>query len=176
MYLSYLGYYHNPLKPRLALALCSALAAGSGVLFATVAGNSYFLMMRLAMRCPVSIVGSAVAFVLPYLISLILITHSKPWLVYFICGIRIFLFSATGFALECSYGNSAWLVRFLMQFLDVFLIPVLILSSLMQLEGKMSKKAFLYCVAFLAILGMFYYSVISPYGANLIDSYETMGR
>ena len=156
------------------LALCVVFSAGLGILFAGSAGDSYFLLMRMAVSRPVSIVGSVVSVAMPYIVSFLFITHSKPWLVYLFCGIRIFLFSAIGFALEYAFSGSAWLVRFMMQFPDIFLIPVLIWFSGQRLTGRFRKTALVYCVIFTAIIGMIYYCMISPFLANLIDSYETL--
>ncbi len=159
-----------------ALALCAVSGAGLGALFAGASGDSYVLLMRMAASRPVSIFGSAVSVFLPFLISVFLITHSKPWLVYLICGIRFFLFSAAGFALARSFGSAGWLVRLLLQMPDLFLIPVLIWFSLLSFAGKCTKRVMICCILLAAAIGMLDYCVISPFLANLIDSYETLGR
>ena len=176
MHLSNLLHFHYFQKFCRKFILCAVLSSGIGIVIAEFAGDSYFLMMRMALKYPVSIVGSAVVIIIPYIVSFLLIIHSKPWLVYFICGIRIFLFSAAGFALERSFGQSAWLVRFLIQFLDIFLLPMLIWFSYLHLAGKSRRLMLLCCIFLIAINGMVYYSSISPFVANLIDSYETIGR
>lgn len=159
-----------------ALALCAVFGTGFGVFFAASTGNSYILLMRMAASRPVSIVGTLVAVIVPFLVSVFLITHSKPWLVYLICGTRLFLFSAAGWAIARSFGSAGWLVRLTLQFPDLCLIPVLILFSIRALTGGGSRRYTLRCILFSAAVGMIYYCMISPFLANLIDSYETMGR
>ena len=157
-------------------ALCSVFSAGLGAWFAGTSGNTYILLMRMAASRPVSIAGSAVSVLLPFLVSLFIIVHSKPWLVYFICGIRIFLFSAAARALDCAFGSAGWLVRLMLQMTDLCLIPVLIWFSLLSLVRKPTKHVMTCCILFAAAIGMLDYCVISPFLANLINSYETMGR
>ncbi len=159
-----------------ALALCAVLSAGLGALFADASGDTYVLLMRMAASRPVSIVGSAVSVFLPFLVSVFFITHSKPWLVYLICGTRIFLFSSAAFAIGRSFGSAGWLVRLMLQMPDLCLIPVLMWFSGLTLAGNCTKRVITCCVLLAAVIGMLDYCVISPFLANLIDSYETMGR
>ena len=158
------------------LALCVVFGAVLGALFADTSGDTYIPLMRMAASRSVSIVGSAVSVFLPFLVSLYVITHSKPWLVYLICCIRLFLFSSAGLALDHAFGSAGWLVRLFLQMPDLCLIPVLIWYSLLSLTGRCTKRVMIYCILFAAVIGMLDYRVISPFLANLIDSYETMGR
>ena len=158
------------------LALCATLSAGFGVLFANFADDSYVLLMRMAAGRHVSIVGFAVAYFLPYLVSFLLIVHSKPWLVYFICGIRIFCFSSISSSLVISFGTAGWLVRLLMLFPDICLLPIMMWLSHASLMGHRSHRSLMISIILILVVGMIYFSMISPFGANLIDSYETMGR
>ena len=158
------------------LALCATISAGFGVLFANLANDSYVLLMRMAASRRVSIVGFAVAYFLPYLVSFVLIVHSRPWLVYFICGIRIFCFSSISSSLIISFGTAGWLVRLLMQFPDICLLPIMIWLSHARLTGHRSNRSLMISIIATLGVGMIYFGMISPFGANLIDSYETMGR
>ena len=159
-----------------ALALCAVFSAGLGALFAGTSGDSYFLLMRMAASRPVSIVGSAVSVFIPFLVSVFIITHSKPWLVYLICGVRIFLFSSAASAIGRSFGSAGWLVRLMLQIPDLCLIPVLIWFSAVTLAGNCTKRVMICCILLAAMIGMLDYCVISPFLADLIDSFETMGR
>ena len=128
------------------LALCAVFSAGLGALFAGTSGDTYILLMRMAASRPVSIVGSAVSVFLPFLVSVFLITHSKPWLVYLICGIRLFLFSSAAFAIGRSFGSAGWLVRLMLQMPDLCLIPVLIWFSVLVLAGNCTKRVISFCI------------------------------
>lgn len=159
-----------------ALALCAVFSAGLGAFFAGTSGDSYILLMRMAASRNVSIVGSVVSVFLPFLVSFFIIAHSKPWLVYLICGLRIFLLASAGFAIGRSFGSASWLVRLLLQMPDLCLIPVLIWFSLLSFAGRCTKRVTVGCILLTAVIGMLHYCVISPFLANLIDSYKTMGR
>lgn len=157
-------------------ALCVVFSAGLGALFAASAGDIYFHLMRKAPSCFVSIVGSAVTVLLPFLVSVFIITHSKPWLAYLICGIHIFLISSSCYAILRTFGTAGWLLQGMMQFPDICLTPVLIWLFVLRLSGKCSRRVCVCCILFAVAIGMIDYCVISPFLANLIDSFETMGR
>ena len=156
--------------------LCAVCSAGLGVLLAASAGNQYFLLMRTAASCRVSIVGSAVTVFLPFLVSVFVITHSKPWLVYLICGINIFSLSASCYAICRSFGTAGWLMQGMMQFSSICLTVVLIRLSVLRLSGTYGRRILICCIGAAVAIGMIEYFLISPFLANLIDSYETMGR
>lgn len=159
-----------------ALALSSVMAAGSGVLFAAIVGEPYISLMRMAVSRHVSIVGLAVSVWIPFLASLFLIVHSKPLLVYIICGARLFLFSAASWAISRSFFSAGWLIRLLLQLPDLCLIPILLWFSFRKLMGGTDKRTVIRCIVFAAVIGMFYYWSIPPFLADLIESYEAVGR
>ena len=158
------------------LILCITLSAAFGVVLAASAGELYISLMRTATKRPVSIVGSAVAVFLPSLVSVLLIVHSKPRLLYFVCAIHIASFTATGWALSQAYASAGWMVHLLLQLPQLCIIPMIILLAMQRLSGTFSKGNAVYILIIVAILGMIDICLISPFLANLIDSYETMGR
>ena len=157
-------------------ALCAVCSAGLGVIFAASAGDSYFLLMRKATGCFVSIVGSAVTVLLPFLVSVFVIIHSKPGLVYLICGIYIFSLSSACYAICRFFGSAGWLIQMMLLFSDICLTPVLIWLSGLRFTGKCSRRCCICSVVLATVIGMIDYCWISPFLANLIDAYETMGR
>ena len=159
-----------------ALALCVVFSAGLGVLFAATAGDSYFLLMRRASSVSVSIVGSAITVWIPFLVSVCLIVHFKLWLAYLICGIRIFAMASSCCATTHAFGTAGWFVQGMLHFPQLCLTPVLIWLIFLRFTGKYSRRIGLYCIIFAAVIGMINYCSISPFLANLIDTYETMGR
>lgn len=159
-----------------ALALCAVFSAGLGVLFAATAGDSYFLLMHRASHNSVTIVGSAITVLIPFLISVILIVHSKLWLAYFTCGIRFFTLTSSCYATICSFGTAGWLMQGMLHFPQLCLTPVLIWLMLLRITGRSSRRVGMYCFILAAVIGMINYCLISPFLANLIDIYETMGR
>ncbi len=158
------------------LALCMIFSAGCGALFADSAEDVYVVLMRMAVSRPVSIVGSVVSFAVPCVVFVFAVVHSKRWLVYLICSLQVFRFSSVGWAIQKIFGSAVWLIRLLMQFPDLCLIPVMIFFSLKFLTGAFRRRHVLIFLMISAVVGMIYYSVISPFLANLMNTYETMGR
>lgn len=163
-------------KEWLFLALSCLIGAVAGVLFADAVGSRLFHLMRMAFRSPVSIVGTAVSVWIPFMVSLFLIVHSEPWLVCLICALYITTFTATGYALIESFDQAGWLIRGLAQFPDLCLIPVLLYCGICRMYDGLSRRTILFCTMFAVVIGMINYSLISPFLANLIEDFETMGR
>ena len=155
------------------LVLCVLLSSGLGAGLCMAAGDSYLLLMRMATSRCVSIVGLVVC-VAPYLVFVLF--HSKPWLVYFVCGLRIFLVSAAILAIYKSFGTAGWLISFLMHFPDICLIPMMIWLFMRSNRVGIPKHCLALTATFILVVGMIYYCLISPFLANLIVEYETMGR
>ena len=151
------------------LALIVLLSAGVGANLSLMAGEHYLLLMRMAAKCRVSIVGLVVC-IAPYLV--IVLFHSKLRLVYFLCGLRILLFTAAVLSIFRSFAYAGWLDSFLMFFPDFCLIPMMILHCIIDIN----KRRIAMACAYIASVGMIYYCWISPFLAHLMDTYETMGR
>lgn len=158
------------------LALCTVLGAVAGILFASLAGTSYIALMRRAASRPVSIIGSAVVVLLPYIVSFCVVYYAKIRLGFLLYGFRIFTFTATGWALQSAFGSSGWLIRLMFQFPDFCLIPLLILFLNSDIGGQRSWRNLAFCLGFVALVSILNYCTVSPFLANVIDTYETMGR
>lgn len=157
-----------------ALALCTILSAGIGTWLASAVGESYLSMMRMAASCHVSIVGSAVSVFFPFLVSFLLIKHSKPWLVFGICALRVMSCCAVRWALACAFGSAGWLVSLLFQFPDICLMPLLFFAAARKLCGSRSWRITAFGICFTIVIGMLYYSLIVPFLADLLEFYKTM--
>ena len=155
------------------LALCVLLSSGLGASICLIAGEPYLLLMRMAVSCRVSIVGLVVCFA-PYLVFVLF--HSKPWLVCFLCGLRILLASTAILAIYISFGSAGWLVSLLMHFPDICLIPTMIWIYIRSNRVGIRQYCLALTVAYIVVVGMIYYCLISPFLANLIGKLETMGR
>lgn len=154
------------------LALYILLCSGLGASLCVLARDSYLLLMRMASSRRVSIVGLVVCFA-PYLVFVFI--HSKPWLV-LLCGLRIVLVSAAILAIFKSFGTAGWLISLLMHFPDICLIPMLIWLFMRSNGVGVSKRCLAFTVIYILAVGMIYYCLISPFLANLIVKFETMGR
>ena len=158
------------------LAISVLISSGFGVIFAATADQSFLHLMRLAASHPVSIIGSFLAVVVPYVISVLVITNSKPWLIYLTIAVRIFLFSSAYWAIASSFGTASALVSFLLLFPDIFLIPVLLWLAISSLSGNSSRILVLLSLVYIGLIGMINYCAVSPFLAKIINTYETMGR
>ena len=156
-----------------ALALYILLCSGLGALLCVLAGDSYLLLMRMAASRCVSIVGLVVCFA-PYLVFIFI--HSKPWLVLLLCGLRLIFVSAAILAIYKSFGTAGWLVSLLMHSPDICLIPMMIWLYIRSNRVDISKHCLALTAAYILAVGMIYYCLISPFLANLIVKFETMGR
>ena len=158
------------------LALISLLSTGFGVIYAATAEQTYFHLMRMAASRPVSIVGSMVAVFLPYIVSVLVVTNSKPWLSYTVVAVRLFLFAASGYAIYDCYGTAAWLIGFMFLFPDICLIPVLLWLTIRNSEKAICRKHSLLCLVYVAFVGIINFCTVSPFLADLLNTYESMGR
>lgn len=158
------------------LALYTVVSAVAGILVTSLAGAQYITLMRLAASRPVSIVGSVVTVLLPCIVSFYVVYSSKNSLGYLLYGLRIFTFTATGWALQSAFGSSGWLVRLMFQFPDICLIPLLILFLNQNIGGRRSFRHLVLCLGFIAFVSVLNYCAVSPFLASLIENYETMGR
>lgn len=158
------------------LAVCAALGTVFGVFFAAAMGDSYIHLMRMAVACPVSVVGSLVAVYVPYLISVFIISMSRPGLIYVVCSARFVLLASVAWGISQAYGSAGWLIRLLFQFPDILLMPALVFLSVVCIRKRPGRKAILIFGLYMLIIGMINYCTVSPFLAVLIDTYETMGR
>jgi hypothetical protein len=107
-----------------------------GTIFSAIAGNHYFLLMRMAPQSHVSIVGLAVTVLLPFLLSAFAVYKDRPWMLHLICSTKVFTFAFCGFGITAAYGGAGWLVRLLLQFSDICTVPILCWFALRHLTGK----------------------------------------
>lgn len=153
------------------LACCWITGLLLGIQYATQADDTYFLLMRSAASCRVSITGLLAAVFLPFLFSAFAVYISRPEFLLVICFLKAASFSCCAFALMHAFGSAGWLVRFLLQFSDCCMVPVLVWFSVRHI-AKPEKSVwndFLICSLWMLIVGAFDYCVVSPFLVGLID-------
>ena len=155
--------------------ICACLGAMAGVVFSVQTDYKYILMMRTAADCRVSIVGSVIT-VLPFIVSCYLVIHSKLWLVYFIPAISLYMYTSALWAIRAAFGSASWLISLLMQAQSLVFIPGLLYLAIKRLACQARSSWFKYVVFAGIVCGMIDYFILSPFLAELMDSYETMGR
>ena len=155
------------------LALCCLISSGFGVIFSAALNPFYASMMRISAGRSVSIVGSFVAVTVPYFVSVLVVTNSKHWLVYLLCAVRIFLFTAAYFAICVSFGSAGWLIGFMLLFPDTTLIPVLLFIGIRRLLGTSTKRNWVFAMVYIEVIGILNYCTVSPFLAMIIERFKT---
>lgn len=141
-----------------------------GIFFTARADDSYFLLMRQAACCRVSITGLAAVVVLPFLFCTFAASVGI-WLIPWICLIKAFLFSSCAAALTVSFGTAGWLVRLLLQFSDGMCLPLLFWFSarLYACNRDDVFRDLRNCLLFAAATVCIDFCVISPFLVSLIE-------
>lgn len=142
-----------------------------GVFLANYAHENYFLLMRMAAKSRVSIVGLLTSAMLPFLFVFYFAHIRNFWPITVICLMKGILFSFGAVAVASAFGSAGWLVRLLLQFTDICLIPIfswLVLRSCVKDAGRLQKDAVI-CSAMVALICSLDYCVVSPYLAMLIE-------
>ena len=165
-------------RPAIRLCIFSLfilLCAMVGLLLISGTEQSIFLLMRAAAKRRVSIVGSVLA-AFSFLVSSYLIIYSKPWLAYSISGILLLLYTAGLWAVKMAFGTAGWLISLLLLFPLQQYSLILLWLSIRKVLGKCDCRHFKYLICASAMIGIINYIYISPFLAEMIESYETMGR
>lgn len=158
------------------LAILVLFSSGFGVIYAATAAQSYFYLMRIAVSRPVSIVGSITAVILPYVVSVLVVTNFKSYFVYPVVAVHIFMFSCASWVVTNLYGTAGWLVGLMLQFPHVFLLPMLLQLSIGKLGGKNLRNLMRRCLFYIGLIGIINYCAVSSFLAKIMNTYETMGR
>ena len=107
-----------------------------GTIMAAAASDAYFLLMRIAPKSTVSIIGLAVTVLLPFLLTAFAVLSDRSLWLYPICFTKVFAFAFSGYGISAAYGSAAWLVRFLFQFSDILTIPILFWFTFRHHKGR----------------------------------------
>ena len=142
-----------------------------GMYLGSNADNSYFLLMRMALNTRVSIVGLLGISCLPFLLSAYAVYLGKPKLILLVCFCKAVLFTSCGYAVLISFGSAGWLIRLLLQFSDIVLLPLYCWFSIRHIHGKETtlKRDTAVCILAAACAGSIDYCLVSPFLAMLID-------
>lgn len=142
-----------------------------GVFLANHVHENYYLLMRMAAKSRVSIVGLLTSAALPFLFLFYFAYIRRFWPIITICFLKGFLFCFGAAAVSIAFGSAGWLVRLLLQFTDVCLIPVfswLVLRHCSAGARPLQKDAVI-CGTLVVLICSLDYCVVSPYLAMLIE-------
>ena len=107
------------------LASCWILGLVCGISDFFTAGSSLTSLMRSISSGAVSIVSVLCAVLLPFLLTIFLVSFRRPSLIFSVCFCKAFLFSFLSAGILVQYGTAGWLFRCLLLFCDIITVPVL---------------------------------------------------
>ena len=153
------------------LAVFCFAGALSGVYASRFTGAAFLPLTRMALFSPVSVVGCSVCCVLPFLFAAFAVFISCHWLLYLICFTGFLLHCWFGFSVMSVFGSAGWLIRLFLQFPGSCLLPVLCWFSLRHISRRSTllKRDISLCFLMAFLTGVFYYCVIAPFLASLIN-------
>ena len=142
-----------------------------GSLLADSAGHSFLLLTRSTVSTPVSVVGLCTVSFLPFLLAAVAVFFRRPNYLYAVCFCKALFFGCSGCCVMAVFGSAGWLVRFLYQFSDLFLVPVLCWFALRHISvvrPLRKREVVILLVLAIAVCGVDY-CLVSPFLAKLIN-------
>ena len=146
-----------------------ALGSALGTVVACRISQEAASAVRNAVSQPVSISGVLVVDVLPFLICGLAIVFAELWLIPFIACAKAFGFAFNACAITVAFGSSGWLIRCLLLFSDMLLIPALCVFCLRYSKRnlvRMRREIHAWAVL-VALVGCLDFCVVSPFLARL---------
>lgn len=167
-----LDYKHTGWRKfrKIILAVSWNLGFLLGLLIAVNGNPAFFSLMRTAASSRMSIVGLLTVTILPFLLSVIVIVCSRPFLVPVICFIHAFTFGYCACGVAVAFGSAGWLVRWLMLFSAGCTSPLLYWFWLRHISGtaKSVWNDFAFCAVIVFFITCLDFRFIAPFLANLI--------
>jgi len=141
-----------------------------GMVWAAGAGDSLSLTMRGVNDFPVSIPGLLLVTVLPFLITAAAVYFSLPWLLSMLVFGKAVSFGFCAWWITAAFGTASWLIRILMMFTDLCVLPLLMWLWLRHgdLSDKSMARDVTICLAITVAVGLLDISAVSPFAALLI--------
>ncbi len=137
-----------------------------GILLSSQMDRSIFTALRPILSERTSIIYHFAIVALPFLFAAYCIAIHKSKLLFFICFLKAVHFSFCGHLLYHAYGSAGWLVRFLLQFTEIFTMPILFAYCLRNISCgyDSAQRDLLICLILVAFMSCIDYFVISPLG------------
>lgn len=124
------------------LSLCWLLGVLLGFFAALHAGECLSALMCCADMGTVSIVNLLFSCLFPFLIAALAAYLSEPWLLLIVCLLKAFSFSFCAFGISLAYGSAGWLVRILLLFSDLILLPFFYFYCFVLLKKGFAESKF----------------------------------
>ena len=151
------------------LLACWVMGSGSGLWLATQFDGA--ALMEAVVCRPMSTDGILVVAVLPFLICSLAVQCSELWILPVYGGAKACAFCYNACAVSVTFGDCGWLIRCLLLFSDLFVIPGLCVFCLRYISGgKALLRREWYIWFLLAVLvGSLDYFVVSPFLVGLFQ-------
>lgn len=153
------------------LSLCWLLGVLLGFLAALQADSCLAALMCRTATGTVSIVGLLFGCFFPFLIAAVAAYLSEPWLLLIVCLLKAFSFSFCAFGISLAYGSAGWLVRILLLFSDLLLLPVLYFYCYFLLKKGIEASKFLTFIVMIVSLVVWFVncSTIVPFCGTVLS-------
>lgn len=140
-----------------------------GFFFARADRDELVPLVRLVVSRPVSISGILVVDVLPFLVCTLAVFSSEFWLIPVFGGMKSFAFSYNACAVSMAFGRSGWLIRWLLMFSDMLLIPALCVFCVRYLSDNRPqlRREWYIWFLFAIVIGCLDYRFVSSFLASL---------
>lgn len=167
----WMSYFLNDRKRRistifLAFAWCFGLWLGSA--FARNIDGGHAALILQAADAPVKLIGSLTIVWLPLALGVVFVRFLSPKLLYGLCLLDGALLGAGCRQVALAFGSAAWLIRLLLFFSDLLMIPLLLHFSYVCLSRRQLHRPAAYFVLS-ALVGCVDYCFVSPFLAMLIE-------
>ena len=141
----------------------------SGIFFSKLNEPYITSLMRSVASAPVSIVGSLVLAVIPFLISAVCFYTHTEYFIFPVSLVRGFFYGYSLCASAVTYGTAGWLVCGFLFFSDHLLSPLLLWywARACSAQKHLLKSASVICCIFAAGLSVFDSLVVSPFFRGL---------
>ena len=160
---------HSRIFHSISVGVLFLLGLVLGILFFHNGECDFVPLMRRISVDSVSIVGAAVAAFLPFLLSAFVIYIQKPSLVLIICFLKGIVYGFCSYGICVSFESCGWLLRCILLFSDICMLPALLWFWLNNLQG--TTRLFRQNCNFMVLYGSFVcfidYYFISAYLARM---------
>ena len=152
------------------LAFFWSLGVVLGMVLAAGFHSSVLPLMRMVITDQVSIIGLAAVPFLPFVISVVAMRLTMPWIFYIVTVVKGICYGFTAYSLVISYSDSAWLISCLVAFsAHSGQIPLILFwIRYMNDSTKRWKRDAIVCCALFTLIGFVDYFVISPFLSTLM--------
>ena len=152
-----------------AVCICGMIA---GCWQSIAASDSVLLIYDHAIFTNASLLGLLLYSLIPFVLVHILLRWSYILVAYALLFFKMFLFGCCAYGLVIAFGQSGWLVRWLIMFSDSCTIILLIWYFARSISGTSdhAQSDHIICIVLSAMIVIFDYLIVSPFTVLLLNS------